>query len=83
MTGEVQPRIGRTAAVGAGRPALQCIAEDRGVSVAAGDSRLGGGTRAEVIPIPGASRPASIQDSVRAADLELTVDEISKLYDAE
>jgi aryl-alcohol dehydrogenase-like predicted oxidoreductase len=36
-----------------------------------------------VIPIPGASRPASIQDSVRAADLELTADEISKLSDAE
>ena len=33
--------------------------------------------------IPGVSRPASIQDCVRAADLELTADEISKLSDAE
>ncbi|WP_046529298.1 aldo/keto reductase [Cellulomonas sp. FA1] len=32
-----------------------------------------------VIPIPGASRPASIQDSVRAADLELTADEVAAL----
>ena len=29
-----------------------------------------------VIPIPGASRPASIQDSVQAADLRLTDDEL-------
>jgi aryl-alcohol dehydrogenase-like predicted oxidoreductase len=36
-----------------------------------------------VIPIPGASRPASIQDSVCAVDLDLTADEISKLSDAE
>lgn len=33
--------------------------------------------------IPEASRPASIQDSVRVGDLELTADEISKLSDAE
>ncbi|GIG39265.1 aldo/keto reductase [Cellulomonas phragmiteti] len=32
-----------------------------------------------VVPIPGASRPASIQDSVRAADLELTADELGLL----
>lgn len=32
-----------------------------------------------VVPIPGASRPASIQDSVRAADLELTADELAAL----
>ena len=32
-----------------------------------------------VIPIPGASRPASIEDSVRAADLELTGDELTRL----
>jgi aryl-alcohol dehydrogenase-like predicted oxidoreductase len=32
-----------------------------------------------VIPIPGASRPASIQDSVLAADLELTDDELARL----
>ena len=32
-----------------------------------------------VVPIPGASRPESVQDSVRAADLELTADELARL----
>ncbi len=32
-----------------------------------------------VIPIPGASRPESIRDSVKAAHLELTADEIAEL----
>jgi aryl-alcohol dehydrogenase-like predicted oxidoreductase len=35
-----------------------------------------------VIPIPGASRPASIEDSVRAADLELTDEELARLSGA-
>lgn len=35
-----------------------------------------------VIPIPGASRPASIQDSVHAVDLHLTADEIALLSQA-
>ncbi len=34
-----------------------------------------------VIPIPGASRPSSIQDSVLAADLQLTDDELARLND--
>lgn len=32
-----------------------------------------------VIPIPGASRPASIEDSTRAADLRLTPEELARL----
>ena len=32
-----------------------------------------------VIPIPGAKRPSSVTDSARAADLELTTDEIARL----
>jgi aryl-alcohol dehydrogenase-like predicted oxidoreductase len=32
-----------------------------------------------VIPIPGASRPATIQDSVKAADLQLSADELDTL----
>ncbi|HMM94346.1 aldo/keto reductase [Phycicoccus sp.] len=32
-----------------------------------------------VLPIPGASRPESITDSVQAADLELTADEVERL----
>jgi aryl-alcohol dehydrogenase-like predicted oxidoreductase len=35
-----------------------------------------------VLPIPGASRPASIEDSVRAAGLELTDEEVARLSDA-
>ena len=32
-----------------------------------------------VIPIPGASRPESIMDSVKAADLQLSDDEVKRL----
>nr|WP_281360182.1 aldo/keto reductase [Isoptericola halotolerans] len=32
-----------------------------------------------VVPIPGASRPASIEDSARAVELELTADELAEL----
>ena len=32
-----------------------------------------------VIPIPGARRPASIIDSAKAADLELSADEVEAL----
>ena len=35
-----------------------------------------------VLPIPGASRPTSIQDSVKAADLVLTADELERLTTA-
>ena len=35
-----------------------------------------------VVPIPGASRPTSIQDSAAAADLELTADEVATLSEA-
>ncbi|WOQ15904.1 aldo/keto reductase [Raineyella sp. W15-4] len=34
---------------------------------------------AVVIPIPGASRPASVQDSVQAIDLTLSTDEVARL----
>ena len=32
-----------------------------------------------VVPIPGASRPESIEDSVQAVDLELSADEVERL----
>ena len=32
-----------------------------------------------VVPIPGASRPESIEDSVQAPDLELTTEEVERL----
>jgi aryl-alcohol dehydrogenase-like predicted oxidoreductase len=36
-----------------------------------------------VIPIPGASRPESIQDSAQASELELSADELETLSRAE
>ena len=38
--------------------------------------------RPQVIPIPGASRPESIRDSVRAADLSLTAEQLAVLAEA-
>ncbi|AJT68876.1 hypothetical protein T261_7278 [Streptomyces lydicus] len=35
-----------------------------------------------MIPVPGASRPASIQDSAQAAELKLTAAELTQLDDA-
>jgi aryl-alcohol dehydrogenase-like predicted oxidoreductase len=35
-----------------------------------------------VIPIPGASRPQSIQDSARAAELHLSEEEVQRLTQA-
>ena len=73
--------IGNAGSVGADRPALARIAEQRGVSpqqvVLAWELALA----PVVIPIPGASRPASITDSVRAADLQLSAEEIAALSD--
>jgi aryl-alcohol dehydrogenase-like predicted oxidoreductase len=62
--------------------AFQRVADEHGVSpqrvVLAWELALGG----HVIPIPGASRPASIIDSAHAADLVLTEDQASSLRDA-
>jgi aryl-alcohol dehydrogenase-like predicted oxidoreductase len=75
--------IGRAAAVGNRRPALRRIAEDREVSVQQVILAWELALASTVIPIPGASRPESIEDSVGAADLVLTADEISQLSAAE
>jgi aryl-alcohol dehydrogenase-like predicted oxidoreductase len=65
--------------VGETYPALQQIAGKDDVSpqqvVLAWELSLG----SHVIPIPGASRPASITDSARAADLQLSADDLSRL----
>jgi aryl-alcohol dehydrogenase-like predicted oxidoreductase len=74
--------IGRASAVGAGRPAFQRIADEREVSVQQVILAWELALAPMVIPIPGASRPASIQDSAHAPDLELTPDEISSLSEA-
>jgi aryl-alcohol dehydrogenase-like predicted oxidoreductase len=70
--------IGRSGA-GAGFEVFQDIADTRGVSpqviTLAWELAKGG----HVVPIPGASRPESIRDSVTAADIELTVEELEEL----
>jgi aryl-alcohol dehydrogenase-like predicted oxidoreductase len=69
---------GRAAAVGERFEVFARIGRDRGVSpqqvVLAWELSLGD----HVIPIPGASRAASIIDSAAAADLGLTDDELSR-----
>ena len=65
--------------VGTDFPAFDAIAEERAVSpqqvVLAWELALG----EHVIPIPGASRPASISDSARAAGLELSQVELETI----
>lgn len=60
-------------------PEVASIAADHGVSpqrvVLAWMLAKGG----HVIPIPGASRPESIEDSVEAAELELSLEELAKI----
>ena len=70
---------GSASDVGVTYPAFHEIGTERGVSpqqvVLAWELSLG----EHVIPIPGASRPESITDSVRAADLQLTGDELDRI----
>lgn len=65
--------------VGQTYPVFQEIGEQHGVSpqqvVVAWELSLGD----HVIPIPGASRPASISDSARAVHLRLTADELTQI----
>ncbi len=74
--------ITRAADVGAQHDAFQTVADARGVSpqqiALAWELTLA----PIVIPIPGASRPTSIRDSVLAADLELSADEMAALSGA-
>lgn len=71
--------ISRAGAVGQRHAAFAEVAEAHGVSpqqvVLAWELALA----PVVIPIPGSSRPESIRDSVQAADLTLTVDEVARL----
>lgn len=69
---------GPAASVGDRFPAFAAIAADRGVSpqqvVLAWQLSLG----EHVLPIPGATRPETIMDSARAADLQLTDEELAR-----
>jgi aryl-alcohol dehydrogenase-like predicted oxidoreductase len=75
--------IARAEAVGQRHGAFQRVADAHGV----GPQRVALAWELAlapvVIPIPGASRPESIRDSVRAVELELTADELASLSDVE
>ena len=71
--------IGRAARVGTSHGAFQQVADARGVSPQQVTLAWLLARSPVVIPIPGASRPESITDSVRAAELELTAAEIGEL----
>ena len=73
--------IGRTASVGESHPVFQRIAEQRGVSLQQVILAWELSLAPVVIPIPGASRPASISDSARAADLDLSDGDLASLTD--
>jgi aryl-alcohol dehydrogenase-like predicted oxidoreductase len=60
-------------------PAFAEVAEELGVSVYQVTLAWHLAQADVVIPIPGASRPASIQDSAAAADLELTAEQLTRL----
>ncbi|ASO18295.1 aryl-alcohol dehydrogenase-like predicted oxidoreductase [Actinoalloteichus hoggarensis] len=68
--------------VGALHAPFQRVADDHGVSPQQVALAWQLALDPVVIPIPGSSRPASIQDSARAAELELTADEIAALSNA-
>ncbi|RFA20535.1 aldo/keto reductase [Subtercola boreus] len=59
--------------------AFQAVADDRGVSAQQVALAWELALAPVVVPIPGASRPASVQDSVKAVDLRLTSAEITSL----
>ncbi|GLU48734.1 aldo/keto reductase [Nocardiopsis ansamitocini] len=59
--------------------AFQRVAEDRGVSPQVVCLAWELAKSPRVIPIPGSSRPETIRDSVRAADLRLSADELAVL----
>ncbi len=71
--------IGRAGDLGARHAAFQEIADARGVSPQQVTLGWMLALAPVVIPIPGASRPASITDSAQAADLVLTREETERL----
>jgi aryl-alcohol dehydrogenase-like predicted oxidoreductase len=71
--------IRRASAVGQHHSAFQDVAEAHGVSPQQVALAWELSLAAVVIPIPGASRPESIRDSVRAVELDLSDDELADL----
>ncbi len=74
--------ITRAGDVGSRFAAFQRVADAHGVSPQQVTLAWELALAPVVIPIPGASRPQSIQDSVLAATLELTADEVAELSEA-
>ena len=60
-------------------PAFAEVAEELGVSVYQVTLAWHLAQSEVVVPIPGASRPSSIEDSAAAADLQLTPDQLARL----
>lgn len=71
--------LGDAKALAERHPAFKQVADERGVSAQQVALAWELAQSPVVIPIPGAKRPASVQDSAAAADLELTPDEIARL----
>jgi aryl-alcohol dehydrogenase-like predicted oxidoreductase len=71
--------ISRAGGLGDRFAAFREVAEGRGVSPQQVALAWTLAASPVVLPIPGSSRPATIQDSVQAADLVLTTDELAKL----
>jgi aryl-alcohol dehydrogenase-like predicted oxidoreductase len=71
--------IGRAGRLGARHAAFGEVADAHGVSPQQVTLAWMLAKAPVVIPIPGASRPESITDSVKAADLVLSADELSRL----
>lgn len=74
--------IARAGEVGSRHGAFQQVADAHGVSPQQVTLAWELALAPVVIPIPGASRPTSIQDSVEAAELQLSADEVALLSGA-
>ncbi|MFD6176371.1 MULTISPECIES: aldo/keto reductase [unclassified Isoptericola] len=74
--------INRAGEVGTAHAAFGRVAEAHGVSPQQVTLAWELALAPVVVPIPGASRPASIEDSARAVDLVLTADELAALSDS-
>jgi aryl-alcohol dehydrogenase-like predicted oxidoreductase len=72
----------RAGSLGARHPAFQAVADAHGVSPQQVTLAWMLAKAPVVIPIPGASRPESITDSARAAELELSAEELARLDQA-
>ena len=71
--------IAKAADLGSAFAPFARVAADRGVSPQQVALAWQLALSPVVVPIPGSSRPETIRDSVRAADLELTADELAAL----